>query len=292
MTPPLAQGQASTYARLVGTVRDQTGAVIPGVEFTATARATNASRSTITDDRGDYILDKLIPGQYDGLAELSGFKTQVLLDFRLEVTQVARQDFEMAPGEIAEQVTVRGQSTIIDTDNAEVGAVIEEKKIQDRDRGAQPGGSDVQQLSLCPRGQQPDRQVVSAGGSPLQQRRYAVRPLQLAANALDRAHKQPGCSGSGEGRDLPSVSGPVVPGMAVCNRLGKPYRVEPGNGVHGLDLEVRVAGLSSSGPDKLAPGVGLRRWGPLGCVPRRREPGWSQHGRHPADRLHALERSH
>jgi len=30
MTPPLAQGQASTYARLVGTVRDQTGAVIPG----------------------------------------------------------------------------------------------------------------------------------------------------------------------------------------------------------------------------------------------------------------------
>ena len=120
MTPPLAQGQASTYARLVGTVRDQTGAVIPAVEFTATARATNASRSTITDDRGDYILDKLIPGQYDGLAELSGFKTQVLLDFRLEVTQVARQDFDMAPGEIAEQVTVRGQSTIIDTDNAEV----------------------------------------------------------------------------------------------------------------------------------------------------------------------------
>ena len=38
---PTARGQSSTYARLVGTVRDQTDAVVPGVEITATAQATN-----------------------------------------------------------------------------------------------------------------------------------------------------------------------------------------------------------------------------------------------------------
>ena len=65
-----AYGQSSTYARLVGTVKDQTGAVVPGAEVTATARATNISRQAISDDRGEYILDKLIPGLYDVRAEL------------------------------------------------------------------------------------------------------------------------------------------------------------------------------------------------------------------------------
>ena len=72
-----AYSQSSTYARLVGTVRDQSGAVIPGVDVIATAKATNASRVAVTDDRGEYIIDKLIPGRYDARAELPGFKTQV-----------------------------------------------------------------------------------------------------------------------------------------------------------------------------------------------------------------------
>ena len=129
LAPASAYGQATTYARLLGTVTDQTGAVVPGVEVEATA--TNVPRLAVTDDRGNYLIDKLIPGRYDLKAELPGFKTQISLDVRLEVTQVARVDFTMTPGEIAEQVTVTGQTTIIDTDTAEVGAVIEERKILD-----------------------------------------------------------------------------------------------------------------------------------------------------------------
>jgi len=102
---PLAYGQAATYARLVGTVRDQTGAVIPGVEVTATARATNVLSLALSNDRGDYLIDKLIPGRYDIKAALVGFTTQVSLDVRLKVTQVARVDFTLAPGEITELVT-------------------------------------------------------------------------------------------------------------------------------------------------------------------------------------------
>ena len=49
----------------------------------------------------------------------------------LAQTQVVRIDLVMTPGEIAEQVTVTGQSTVIDTDTAEVSPVIEEKKILD-----------------------------------------------------------------------------------------------------------------------------------------------------------------
>ena len=103
-----AYGQSSTYARLVGTVKDQSDAVLPGVEVTATSKATNIPTLAVTNDRGDYLIDKLIPGLYDVRAELPGFKTQLSVDIRLEVTQVARVDVVMTPGEISEQVTVVG----------------------------------------------------------------------------------------------------------------------------------------------------------------------------------------
>ena len=131
LTPPLAYGQAAASGRLVGTVKDQTDAVVPGVEVTATNTATNIPRMAISNDRGDFIVDKVPAGTYALKAELPGFKTQVSLGVILAQTQVARIDFVMTPGEIAEQVTVTGQSTVIDTDTAEVSSVIEEKKILD-----------------------------------------------------------------------------------------------------------------------------------------------------------------
>ena len=134
-----AYGQSTTYARLVGTIKDQSGAVLDGADITATALATNVPRTANSNDRGDYLIDKLIPGRYEVRAEHPGFQTQVLRDIRLEVTQVARLNFTLQPGDIAHfVVTVSGYTPIIDTDSAEVGAVVEEKIIldlplQDRD---------------------------------------------------------------------------------------------------------------------------------------------------------------
>ena len=105
LAPATVYGQSTTYARVVGTVKDQTGAVLPGVEVTVAARATNVPSLALTTDRGDYLIDKLIPGQYDVKAELPGFKTQLSLGIRLvvaQVAQVARVDLTMTPGEISE----------------------------------------------------------------------------------------------------------------------------------------------------------------------------------------------
>ena len=131
LIPPAASAQNTTYARLVGTVTDQTGAVLPGVEVTVETRSTNVAQTTLTDERGDYIVDRLLAGRYDLRADLPGFKSYVALDIRLEVNQVARADVKMSPGEIADQVTVPARSTIIDTDSVEVGTVVEEQKILD-----------------------------------------------------------------------------------------------------------------------------------------------------------------
>ena len=156
LAAPLAYGQAATFSRLLGTIRDQTGAVVPGVEITATATATNIPHMAVTNDRGDYVIDKLIPGFYDVSAELPGFKTARSLGIRLEVQTVSRVDLVMSPGDISEQVTVTGQSTIIDTDNAEVAAIIEEKKILDLPLA----GRDMVKLAYLTTGGTQERQEV------------------------------------------------------------------------------------------------------------------------------------
>ena len=156
LAAPLAYGQAATFSRLLGTVRDQTGAVVPGVEVTATATATNIPHMAVTNDRGDYVVDKLIPGFYDISAELPGFKVARSLGVRLEVQTVSRVDLTMEPGDISEQVTVTGQSTIIDTDNAEVAAVIEEKKILDLPLA----GRDMVKLAYLTTGGTQERQEI------------------------------------------------------------------------------------------------------------------------------------
>lgn len=156
LAAPLAYGQAATFSRLLGTVRDGTGAVVPGVEVTATATATNIPAMAVTNDRGDYVIDKLIPGFYDISAELPGFKVARSLGIRLEVQTVSRVDLTMEPGDISEQVTVTGQSTIIDTDNAEVAAVIEEKKILDLPLA----GRDMVKLAYLTTGGTQERQEI------------------------------------------------------------------------------------------------------------------------------------
>jgi hypothetical protein len=56
-------GQGST-AQINGVVKDQTGAVLPGTEVTATQTDTGIARSTITDETGSYILPNLPTGPY------------------------------------------------------------------------------------------------------------------------------------------------------------------------------------------------------------------------------------
>ncbi|HSU88130.1 MAG TPA: carboxypeptidase-like regulatory domain-containing protein [Terriglobia bacterium] len=66
-------GQAT--AQIAGTVRDQSGAVLPGVQVTATQTATGLSRSAITNETGSYVLPDLPVGPYRLEAALAGFRT-------------------------------------------------------------------------------------------------------------------------------------------------------------------------------------------------------------------------
>ena len=66
---------AQATGQISGNVRDQSGAVLPGVEVTATQTDTGISRSTITNETGGYLMPNVVVGPYRLEAALPGFRT-------------------------------------------------------------------------------------------------------------------------------------------------------------------------------------------------------------------------
>src|SRR5688572_32731624 len=80
---------AQATAQISGTVRDQTGAVLPGVEITATQTETGIVRNTVTNETGTFVLPNLALGPYRMEAALQGFRTFVQSGIVLQVNSDA-----------------------------------------------------------------------------------------------------------------------------------------------------------------------------------------------------------
>src|SRR5436309_5936977 len=97
-----------------GVVRDQSGAVLPGVSVEAASPALiEKSRSTVSDERGTYKIIDLRPGNYSLTFTLPGFKT-VTREVELPSDFTATIDAEMTVGAVEETVTVAAESPVVD----------------------------------------------------------------------------------------------------------------------------------------------------------------------------------
>ena len=76
---------AQATAQIGGTARDQSGAVLPGVEISVTQTGTGIRRDTITNEPGSYVLSNLPIGPYRLESSLPGFRTYVQTGLVLEV---------------------------------------------------------------------------------------------------------------------------------------------------------------------------------------------------------------
>ena len=123
-------GQSSNQGSIVGTVSDPSGAAIPGVELTITNTATDIQRTALTNERGRYRADFLIPGVYDVTVELPGFKKANLVGNILKVGQILRVDVQLQVGQITESVTVTDAADVLNTESPSLGETIDEVKIQ------------------------------------------------------------------------------------------------------------------------------------------------------------------
>jgi hypothetical protein len=112
-------------------VRDSSGAVLPGVDVTATQTDTNFARSTVTDAGGNYVLSNLPTGPYRLQATLAGFRTFQRTGIVLQVNANPEIIIEMAIGELAETVSVEAATPLVETRSPAVGGVIENERIEE-----------------------------------------------------------------------------------------------------------------------------------------------------------------
>src|SRR5207249_2793278 len=123
----LAQGTA----QINGTVRDQTGAVLPGVEVIVTQNDTGTTRSAVTNETGSYVLSNLPIGPYRLEASLPGFRTYAQTGIVLQVNSNPVVNPVLEVGQVSEQVEVQANATLVETRNAGVGQVVENARILD-----------------------------------------------------------------------------------------------------------------------------------------------------------------
>jgi hypothetical protein len=116
--------QEST-ARLLGTVTDPTGAVIPSANVVAHNVATGLDRKTTTNESGDYVISLLPIGQYTVTVDSAGFRTSTITGLSLQVNQDARLDVKLSLGTAAESIEVKAAPPVLVTDDSSVGQVIE-----------------------------------------------------------------------------------------------------------------------------------------------------------------------
>jgi hypothetical protein len=114
---------------LLGAVTDQTSGALPGVTVVITETRTNASRETVTNETGNYTFPNLVDGVYSVKAELTGFKTVVRDNVRVDVNTSVRVDLAMEVGAMEETVTVTSEVPILQTDRADTGRMIEGETI-------------------------------------------------------------------------------------------------------------------------------------------------------------------
>src|SRR3989449_5571343 len=123
----VAWGQAT--AQISGTVRDSSGAVLPGVEITATQTDTGIARTTLTNETGSYVLPSLPLGPYKLEATLSGFRTFVQTGILLQVNSNPVINPTMEVGQVNQTVEVQANAAQVETRSSGVGQVIEQQRI-------------------------------------------------------------------------------------------------------------------------------------------------------------------
>ncbi len=125
----IAFGQAQGTSQINGIVKDPTGAVLPGVEITATQTDTNVSRQTVSDERGNFVLPNLPVGPYRVEAQLPGFRTFLQTGIQLGVNQNPNLNIILEVGQVTQEVEVQANVTMVETRNLGVRQVIENVQI-------------------------------------------------------------------------------------------------------------------------------------------------------------------
>ncbi|PWU08137.1 MAG: TonB-dependent receptor, partial [Terriglobia bacterium] len=120
----LMQAQVTT-ASILGTVTDNSGAAIPNADIAVKDLERNQEKTTKANDQGGYRIDFLVPGNYRVSISAPNFKTHVQERISLNAGVPVTINAELSPGTVNESVVVTGETPLVETSNAEVGATVD-----------------------------------------------------------------------------------------------------------------------------------------------------------------------
>jgi len=117
-------GYAQSTGAIVGTVKETTGAVIPGAVVKITNQGTGITREIASDDNGRYVAESLPVGVYDITTEVAGFKRFAHKEINLNVADRLNIDIVMEVGQVSEVVTVQGGPPVVQTETGAINYLI------------------------------------------------------------------------------------------------------------------------------------------------------------------------
>jgi carboxypeptidase family protein len=126
---PTIFGQSQTTGRIAGTVKDQKGAVIRGAEVTITNKATGEARTAATDDEGNYSILLVPPGDYQFSIKATGFKTGLVDNIRVAITETTTVNTDLAVGVAEDSITISAAAPLVQTDGARLGRVVDSRAV-------------------------------------------------------------------------------------------------------------------------------------------------------------------
>jgi len=122
-------GFAQVYGEINGNLLDSTQSMLSGGRITAKNQATGQARQALSTEAGYFSLPFLSPGRYDVSAELAGFKAATRRDVVVQIDVKTRVDLTLVVGAVTETVEVVDTAALLNSDNAAVGTVIENRRI-------------------------------------------------------------------------------------------------------------------------------------------------------------------
>ncbi|RPI19328.1 MAG: carboxypeptidase regulatory-like domain-containing protein, partial [Acidobacteria bacterium] len=132
---PILSTQAmaqAVYGSISGTITDASGGVIPGATVTINSVQRGTTDTVVTNDSGNYVKDRLLPGVYAVSVELTGFQKAVIERVNVNVDTVSHVDITLQPGGVDQVITVNSTDTqLLKTDRADVATTFEDKEITD-----------------------------------------------------------------------------------------------------------------------------------------------------------------
>jgi Carboxypeptidase regulatory-like domain/TonB dependent receptor len=127
----LLWGQAISTSQIKGTVQDASGSAVPDAQVKATQTATGISRTVTTAADGSYLFSELPIGPYQIEVTKAGFSKYVQTGVTLQVNSNPTIDVALKVGAVTEQVLVEASAAMVETENAGVGQVIDQQRVED-----------------------------------------------------------------------------------------------------------------------------------------------------------------